>query len=101
MSDTDHDFEKRELPVETTATPTTTPQLARPESSTSAGEQNGDVDIEKAGQLTDLEKTTDSKERDPNIVDYDGPDDPQNPYNWPKSKKWVNGGLLSAMTFVT
>ncbi len=26
---------------------------------------------------------------DPNMVTWDGPDDPQNPQNWPDSKKWV------------
>lgn len=40
-------------------------------------------------------------ELDPNIVDWDGPDDPANPYNWTKGKKWLNGGFLSAMTFIT
>ncbi|KIM94619.1 hypothetical protein OIDMADRAFT_45586 [Oidiodendron maius Zn] len=29
-------------------------------------------------------------EADPNIVDWDGPDDPQNPMNWPDSRKWLN-----------
>lgn len=26
---------------------------------------------------------------DPNIVDWDGPDDPRNPHNWPASRKWA------------
>ncbi|KAG7450861.1 MFS general substrate transporter [Guyanagaster necrorhizus] len=26
---------------------------------------------------------------DPNMVTWDGPDDPMNPQNWPNSKKWV------------
>lgn len=26
---------------------------------------------------------------DPNMVTWDGPDDPQNPQNWPDGKKWV------------
>ncbi|KUJ15138.1 benomyl/methotrexate resistance protein [Mollisia scopiformis] len=38
---------------------------------------------------------------DPNIVDWDGPDDPENPLNWTNKKKWANGALLAAMTFVT
>ncbi|KAF2398111.1 multidrug resistance protein [Trichodelitschia bisporula] len=38
---------------------------------------------------------------DSNIVDYDGPDDPENPYNWSTGKKWTTAGLLSALTFVT
>jgi hypothetical protein len=38
---------------------------------------------------------------DPTIVDFDGPDDPEHPWNWPTSKKWINGGILSLMTFIT
>lgn len=26
---------------------------------------------------------------DVQIVDWDGPDDPENPFNWPKKKKWL------------
>jgi len=26
---------------------------------------------------------------DVQIVDWDGPDDPENPFNWPKKKKWI------------
>ncbi|KAK1573273.1 major facilitator superfamily transporter [Colletotrichum navitas] len=37
--------------------------------------------------------------RDPNIVDWDGPDDPENPLNWSPLKKWGNITLLSIITF--
>lgn len=40
-------------------------------------------------------------EADPNIVDWDGPDDPQNPMNWPDSKKWLNVAVLSILTIIT
>lgn len=33
-------------------------------------------------------------------VDWDGPDDPENPKNWPDSKKWLNIGVLSAITII-
>ncbi|KAF2099054.1 MFS general substrate transporter [Rhizodiscina lignyota] len=61
-----------------------------------------DKDVEKQAepQETALDGTK-SHERDENIVDWDGDDDPHNPYNWSKGKKWTNGGLLSAMTLVT
>ncbi|KAL2756983.1 hypothetical protein ACRALDRAFT_1049216 [Sodiomyces alcalophilus JCM 7366] len=46
--------------------------------------------------------STNSKiERDPNVVDWDGPDDPENPLNWPESRKWLGLSLISAMTLVT
>lgn len=41
------------------------------------------------------------EEKDPNIIEWDGEDDPENPRNWPSRKKWTNAGLLSAMTLVT
>ncbi len=38
---------------------------------------------------------------DPDIVNWDGPDDPENPLNWPAKQKWMNIGLLSAITLLT
>jgi hypothetical protein len=38
---------------------------------------------------------------DPNIVDWDGPDDPENPMNWPTSKKIANIGLVSLITLLS
>lgn len=40
-------------------------------------------------------------EQDPNIVDFDGPDDPENPLNWTFYKKWGMVLLISAITFLT
>ncbi|KAL2202941.1 MFS general substrate transporter [Sarocladium strictum] len=44
----------------------------------------------------DIEATDDE-----NVVWWDGPDDPQNPYNWPSWRKVMNVVLVSALTFVT
>lgn len=38
---------------------------------------------------------------DPNIVDFDGPDDPANPMNWTPMKKWGAIAVVSAITFLT
>jgi hypothetical protein len=35
--------------------------------------------------------------KDPNIVDFDGPDDPEDPKNWSNRYKYILVGLLSAM----
>ena len=35
------------------------------------------------------------------IVDWDGPDDTANPLNWTFGKKWLNMGLISAITLLT
>src|SRR6266516_1848249 len=37
---------------------------------------------------------------DPDVVDWDGEDDPANPMNWKRSAKFANVGLISAVTFV-
>ena len=38
---------------------------------------------------------------DPNIVDWDGDDDPEKPLNWPNSTKWRNIFTISALTLLT
>ncbi|KAF5234024.1 hypothetical protein FAUST_7803 [Fusarium austroamericanum] len=40
-------------------------------------------------------------ENDPNIVNWDGPDDPANPQNWSMGKKTVTVIIVSSVTFVT
>lgn len=35
---------------------------------------------------------------DPNIVDWDGPDDPENPLNWPSAKRNLHIALVSVFT---
>ncbi|KAL2016341.1 hypothetical protein VTK56DRAFT_3853 [Thermocarpiscus australiensis] len=41
------------------------------------------------------------EDKDPNIVSWDGPDDPANPLNWTNRKKWSNIAVLSVLTFIT
>ncbi|KAK7230005.1 hypothetical protein V2G26_002175 [Clonostachys chloroleuca] len=38
---------------------------------------------------------------DPEIVRWDGDNDPELPLNWPSSQKWRNVVMVSALTFVT
>lgn len=38
-------------------------------------------------------------EPDPNMVGFDGPDDPENPMNWPRSKKYLITVIYSTCTF--
>ena len=38
---------------------------------------------------------------DPNIISWDGPDDPENPVNWKEGTKWANVAAVSAFTFIT
>jgi hypothetical protein len=50
-------------------------------------------DLSSSSDLEAAEKTTDQDERhrrDPNEVDWDGPDDPECPMNWPRWRKsWI------------
>lgn len=63
---------------------------------------DGDVDVEK-GQI-DGEKGQ-KGENGENVahekVDWDGPDDPANPMNWPTGKKAAQLVLMAANTFIT
>ncbi|KAK3114398.1 hypothetical protein LTR53_007323 [Teratosphaeriaceae sp. CCFEE 6253] len=40
-------------------------------------------------------------EKDINLVTWDGPDDPDNPKNWPKKKKWAATLTVSMFTFIS
>ncbi|KAI0172196.1 MFS general substrate transporter [Hypoxylon sp. FL1284] len=67
------------------------------DSSTVRSEPEVEQDVE-AGLGVTKTKTSDN---DPNVVDWDGPDDPENPMNWTDKKKWLNITILSIMTIVT
>jgi multidrug resistance protein len=60
------------------------------------------------GSGTDLEenrataeKQESAEETDPNVIGWDGPNDPLNPMNWPDNKKWLNVAVLSVLTIIT
>lgn len=55
-------------------------------------------DIEAGSTSVDLDEPT---PRDPNIVDWDGPDDPENPQNWSFGTKTITVACVSGLTFVT
>lgn len=38
---------------------------------------------------------------DANLVDWDGPDDPQNPLNWSRNKKIGSAAVVSLITVLT
>ncbi|KAI8965603.1 MFS general substrate transporter [Daldinia sp. FL1419] len=63
--------------------------------STTVGESERDVETGVDNRDAALD------EKDPDVVDWDGPDDPTNPVNWSDKKKWLNIAILSIMTLVT
>ncbi len=63
-----------------------------------------EVDLEAGHRSEDsdkIEPETTKTEADPNIVDWDGPDDPNNPINWSEKLKWANVAVISSITFLT
>ncbi|KAI5309817.1 hypothetical protein KEM55_002340, partial [Ascosphaera atra] len=79
--------------------------------SPAAGGAGGDADLEK-GAL-EREKTRESlkmqrtrssrksREKDPKLVTWNGPDDPENPKNWTSKKKWAAVITVSCFTFIS
>lgn len=79
----------------------------------SARHQSADIDIEKQSidqghnsqrqQSDEGDHEKDSQEeeqRDPNLVTWDGDDDPENPMNFKPSRKWRIAVMFGLMTFV-
>ncbi|KAB8230050.1 MFS transporter [Aspergillus alliaceus] len=48
-----------------------------------------------------LESGVLEKKADSNIVDWDGPEDPGNPRNWPKQKRWAHVIIVSILALIT
>lgn len=64
-------------------------------------EASGNTDLENDGGLVqpaESEKPAVPPQKDPNLVEFEGPDDPENPQNLPYWKKWVFTMTLSSMT---
>jgi len=55
---------------------------------------------EEAGPPQQREKTKDKEEKDPNLIVFDGPEDPLNPQNWSPMKKYIQTLILGLATLV-
>jgi hypothetical protein len=79
--------------LETTSTPEKTSTEIRDIYS-----KEGDLEAVKLPvPNTDDEKTP----KDPNLVTWDGPQDPENPKNWPNKVKWRYTVAVSVFTFIS
>lgn len=58
-----------------------------------------DLDLETGS--TDINSQAPQSSTDPDVVDWNGPDDPKNPMNWPPRKKNTIVALISLITFIT
>ncbi|PGH23747.1 hypothetical protein AJ80_02176 [Polytolypa hystricis UAMH7299] len=63
------------------------------------GQQEGD-DPEKDAEALESSGIQDASPlKDPNLVEWDGPADPDNPVNWSLAKKWYITMMLALVTF--
>ncbi|MCJ1299263.1 hypothetical protein MMC08_002055 [Hypocenomyce scalaris] len=60
-----------------------------------------DADRRAASATPPSEKRDEEPVKDPNLVTWDGPDDPLNPRNWTHREKWSATLLVSAFAFIT
>lgn len=63
-----------------------------------------EIDLEAGHRSEDSNKKkpeTTKPDVDPDIVDWDGPEDPQNPVNWSEKLKWANVAVIASITFLT
>lgn len=72
------------------------PSRSRRSSDTKAEEK--DIEKEAGFAAPDSSKDTAAPEKDPNLVEWDGPDDPENPQNFPYARKWAMTMCLSSLT---
>ncbi|KAI0412499.1 cycloheximide resistance protein [Xylaria grammica] len=70
-------------------------ETQRKRQSLALAEQQAKGDVEKGVQATG------DGEDDPNIVWWDGDNDPENPYNWSTLRKVLNCGCVSFQTFLS
>jgi hypothetical protein len=61
----------------------------------------GDKDIESEVETKTSQPDSVLQVTDPNIVGWDGDDDPEKAVNWPSRKKWINITLLAILTLLT
>jgi multidrug resistance protein len=76
------------------------------EASNVSSQGEASVDDEESRAVKELSedvevKEWETEEPDPNVVFWDGPDDPQNPMNWSLGRKWLSIALVSMITFLT
>lgn len=81
--------------------PSTRPQSLLNEKDIKSTVREQDVEKGVSPAVSSTGGEEDDARIDPNIVDFDGPDDLQNPLNWSFTKKWGTVSLVSAITFLT
>ncbi|KAL2871461.1 MFS transporter [Aspergillus lucknowensis] len=60
-----------------------------------------DLEANRQGRAEAEKSGTATSDPDPKLVTWNGPDDPDNPKNWPMSKKWAIVVTVSCFTFIS
>ncbi|POS76602.1 hypothetical protein DHEL01_v205009 [Diaporthe helianthi] len=70
-------------------------------SKSGAGDVDTEAQVAPITEVDTIDTPTKSEAPDSNIVDWDGPQDPNNPRNWIKGKKWAHIIMVSLFALVT
>ncbi len=62
---------------------------------------NSDTDVEAGAFCYAQETQLTQQKKDPNIVDWDGEDDPEMALNWSAWRKWTYIIMLATLTLLT
>ncbi|EMR65043.1 putative mfs multidrug transporter protein [Eutypa lata UCREL1] len=62
---------------------------------------SGERDLEASKSESFEDKNTTQSLKDPNLVTWDGPEDPENPKNWPNNIKWRYTYAVSLFVFIS
>lgn len=62
--------------------------------------ESRDVPLQSLGPSSDLEREAGHECKESNKLDWDGPDDPENPQNWPTYKRRMQVILIALITLV-
>lgn len=60
-----------------------------------------DVEAQQTALKPSASRKSEKQEQDPNLVTWDGPDDPKNPKNWSQRRKWAATLVVSSFTFIS
>ncbi|KAA6407354.1 MAG: MFS general substrate transporter [Lasallia pustulata] len=103
----DADFptnEERSIPEQPSSRATTEVERDRDHDFEVQPEKNRDLEAGAQGTSAiekGLAEATPAEPVDPNVVSWDGPDDPAKPLNWPEKRKWSIIAIISSITFLT
>ena len=83
-------------------------ERSRQDSQTNGAQETEKEPLGGHSSTDDVEKTAAAAEpasvqpvSDPNVIEWDGPNDPHNPLNWSTPRKWIIIALVSLITFNT